>query len=451
MTIPRVLQTPVAAPAAAGTTLSTTRSPSTAKPGAKTIMPRYGMTMWFQVVVKDPNGTNKDLGKWSGCSGLSVSLDSEEVWSGGDYHAPYLVPKAISYGKVTLERAMDHESAAQLRQWLQKVADEWISSDEGGAAMVANPPGGSSPQKPGFQGTVVTISLWCSLIEPPGAGAAGKALPKAVTAGPGKEPPREVARWELRNVIPQSWQGPTMSAKSGDVAIEKLVLNHRGFLDPSPGHATPGQGRLRLSAAGNDADAVDFQYNPAGVTLERTNDLDPSKPAMRVETDNQVKEYGKLNISLGDLHIEGVQAIKEKWQKLLAWMEPVPGKPANGASGADEPTLAPQRLSLTMGAGDGATLKETVWIKQLKIAYKRFTPTGVPNRASVNLTVIVMAKNADTPTGAPGPQTHTVTGKESLPQVTADAGGKPQDWRGTAEKNNIDNPAAVRSGDKLTL
>jgi phage tail-like protein len=458
MTLPRV-QTPLSGPGAVGTAMSTRRPPpstSTTKPGAgRNVVPRYGMTMWFQVIVTDPGGTNQDLGRWSGCSGLSVNLDSEEVWSGGDYHAPFLVPKAISYGKVTLERAMDHESAAELRRWLQRVADEWIASDEGGAAMVANPSGGTTAEKKGFHGTTVTIRLFCSLLDPAGPGAAGRRAASTAATADGGEPAREVTSWVLRNAIPQSWQGPALTAKSGDVAIEKLVLNHRGFLAPSHGGGTggtqvsQGQGRLTLSTA-DGAQTVDFQYNPVSVGLERTNDLDPGKPVTRVESDNQVKEYGKLNITLSELHIEGVQAIKEKWQTLLGWTEPVPGA-SKTAAGGDKPTETARELHIRMGAGDGATLDEKVWIKQVKISYKRFTPTGVPSRASVTLTVVVLAKTTGAQTGAPGPKTHVVTGNESLAQVTAKSGGEPADWRGTAEKNNCDNPFALPSGSVLVV
>ena len=39
----------------------------------------------------------------------------------------------------------------------------------------------------------------------------------------------EVVRWNFRNAWPTRWQGPELSAKSNDVAIESLELAHEGL------------------------------------------------------------------------------------------------------------------------------------------------------------------------------------------------------------------------------
>jgi len=43
-----------------------------------------------------------------------------------------------------------------------------------------------------------------------------------------------VATWVLEGVYPLSWSGPQMSAKSNEVAMETLVLEHNGFLASLP-------------------------------------------------------------------------------------------------------------------------------------------------------------------------------------------------------------------------
>ena len=38
-----------------------------------------------------------------------------------------------------------------------------------------------------------------------------------------------VLRWNFRNAWPCKWEGPALSAKSNEVAIETLELAHEGF------------------------------------------------------------------------------------------------------------------------------------------------------------------------------------------------------------------------------
>jgi phage tail-like protein len=38
------------------------------------------------------------------------------------------------------------------------------------------------------------------------------------------------ATWQLQSAFPSSWSGPSLNAKSGDVAMETLTLEHDGFL-----------------------------------------------------------------------------------------------------------------------------------------------------------------------------------------------------------------------------
>lgn len=391
MTIPNVLQAPLNAPAALGAMASVPK----AAPPAST--PRYGMTMWFQVVVTSPTG-GQDLGLWSGCAGLAVSLSTRELRSGGEYQAPYLYPEEISYPEVRLERAMDQASSAQVRAWLEQVAGDWIGSAEGGASMVPAKPGDTSAPK-GFHGTTVTITLLTAL------------------APPDSRSSREVATWELQDAIPVHWQGPTLTARNGDIAIEQLTLAHRGFLKPgqsgqsgsagSTGLNSQDQGRLRLSIPDSQApeDMLVFQYNPATLTEELTVRGAEENSTLVVGSAKEGEVvYNRKNITLSDLHLEGVTAVKESYDKLWQWTESEIG--SNKTSGAGNGKPAVQTLRLQLGSGtSGVVVDEMVTIKRVSFQYQRFTSSGVPSRAKLTLAVTVRTRGdqADTGSGAQTP------------------------------------------------
>jgi phage tail-like protein len=159
---------------------------STASGSAPSSVPSYGLVMRFTVVVD----SQKSLGSWSSCSGLSVSFEHEAFKEGGNSEYARFLPKNVSYEKITLERAMDKTHSASVQQWLQDVIKKWILSDDDGRQ---------------YEGSTVVITLYDSRNS-------------------------KVASWTLRNAIPTSWSGPSLSGKGNDVAVEKLQLIHAGFL-----------------------------------------------------------------------------------------------------------------------------------------------------------------------------------------------------------------------------
>jgi phage tail-like protein len=386
VTLAHGIQAPLGAISAAGARASV---PKSTDPSAS---PRYGMSMWFQVVVKSPTGA-QDLGLWSGCSGLAVSLGTKELRSGGEYQAPYLYPDEISYPNVRLERAMDKASSGQVRDWLEKVASDWIGSAEGGASMVPAKPGNTSAS-PGFHGTIVTITLLTALV----VDSKGK---------PGGDEQRQVASWELQDAIPVHWQGPTLTAKNGDIAIEALTLAHRGFLaakqstsDDSAGLNNQDQGKLRLSVSGSSTpdDLLVFQYNPATLTEELTVRGTEDYRTLVVGTAQGGLVYNRKNIMLSDLHIEGVKAVKESYDKLWKWTESDIG--SNKASATDDDTAIGQILRLQLGSGSsGVVVDELVTITRVSFHYQRFTSAGVPSRAKLTLAVTALTRADQATTG----------------------------------------------------
>lgn len=357
MTIPNLVQAPMAAVSAIGQQLSV---PTNASAGTA---PRYGMTMWFKVIVTDPAGGTKDLGQWSSCQGLGVSLETEAVWAGGDHQAPYFRPKQISYPNITLERAMRKEHCDQVTAWLTLVAGKWIGGDEGGSAMVDGKSGGKASERP-FRGTAVRVMLFSSLT-----GSATKRL---------------VGQWKLRDAIPISWSAPTLNGSGGGVAIEKLVLMHRGFLDDaeqSSGGATglnsQLQGKLTLSHGGQ---SLEFQYNPKEVGEERTTRFPEDKDSQSLKVNSDDVIYDRKKLTLSELDIEGMTAVKATCTMLWLWTELTPDG-------------APKYVQLRLGSNSkGLVFNEQVVIRTVKVSYKRFTSAGVPSRATVTLTLIVAEK-----------------------------------------------------------
>lgn len=146
----------------------------------------YGLVNRFRVKVDQ-----LELGNWASCSGLAVTFKPDELVNPGDYTSPAYLPGEITYGQVTLARAMEKKASQEVQKMLMDLVHDWTNWD--GAELT-------------YHRTNVTITL----LDSQGAG--------------------EVVTWTLRDAFPTSWTGPELSGKSNEVAIEKLQFAHRGFL-----------------------------------------------------------------------------------------------------------------------------------------------------------------------------------------------------------------------------
>jgi phage tail-like protein len=178
----------VATPAVAGSIISTAASAGRSLASGVSEFSRIGLAMRFHVEV---TGLSLDLGKWSSCEGLKVDFKHEAVYSAGDYASTHVLPTVVSYSPVTLKRAVLKPYSDSVQTWLSRIAAQWREAD--GELDV---------------GTTVTINLLDVY----------------------QDPDSPAATWNLQKAFPSSWSGPSMNAKSGDVAMETLVLEHDGFL-----------------------------------------------------------------------------------------------------------------------------------------------------------------------------------------------------------------------------
>ncbi|HEX3650708.1 MAG TPA: phage tail protein [Pseudonocardiaceae bacterium] len=155
-------------------------------PGA---YPTYALTTRFTVRI-DGVTQLTNLGGWSSCKGLKVDFKYKQLPQGGDYKAPELLPERVEWDKITLERGICQPDSNNVKTWLSNFVQNVMT------------PGGTPAA------TLPTAHI---------------ALVDAQAS--------ELMFWDLEDVLPVSWSGPSMSASGNDaVAMETLVLQHRGFL-----------------------------------------------------------------------------------------------------------------------------------------------------------------------------------------------------------------------------
>jgi phage tail-like protein len=153
---------------------------------------RLGLSMRFQVVVGA--GSGMSLGHWTSCEGLKVNFNFDTFFEGGDYATPHVLLKAVEFPNVTLKRAVEQPYSTTVQDWLGMVAAAWQVGD---TSLIGQP-------------VVITLLDAFQL------------------------PSNPAAEWVLSDAFPVSWTGPSMAAKSNDVATEILVLRHSGFLGSTP-------------------------------------------------------------------------------------------------------------------------------------------------------------------------------------------------------------------------
>jgi len=139
-------------------------------------------TIHFSVEIDD-----KDLGVFTACEGLSCEMVIEQREVGGNNAFVHQFAGRIKYTNVKLSRPINGDSG-KVAAWFADLAVHKV-------------------ERP-----TATISA----LDPEGE--------------------TVIAKWELQEVIPVRWQGPTFNVDGPKVAIETLELAHHGF---GPGAAQP--------------------------------------------------------------------------------------------------------------------------------------------------------------------------------------------------------------------
>jgi phage tail-like protein len=138
-------------------------------------MPEHALALRFKVVID----SQESLGLWSKCDGLTVEYDIQEYQEGGQNDFVHRLPGRCKYTNVKLTRPID-KSSADVATW---VAGQRQKVDRSNAEI--------------------------SVLD-----AAGEV----------------VAQWNLSDVCPVKWTGPSLDAGGNQIATEVLELAHHGFL-----------------------------------------------------------------------------------------------------------------------------------------------------------------------------------------------------------------------------
>ena len=364
----------------------------------------WGLTCRFRVSVDQT-----DLGGWDTCKGLQVDFGLKEVREGGTNDHSYWLPDQIKYKEITLTRAMTKANSEKVQLWLKRRIDKV----EGGTASITLLDG---------RGDVVLT-------------------------------------WVLLGVYPQQWQGPSLTAKDSNVAVETLVLVHEGFLALEVEKIFGGGKRTKATLENkDDHKKVVFDYSPQTMKLQRGTNVRHDMIGGGRGSTLGIWAGATPRILQGKaiLTTEGGNVRERAELLLLHWMD------AGGATGGTGRTTAgstqnqkakPQKLVFTWG--NWKPIECT--LKQVTVDYVRFSPSGDPLRAEVTFTVNEEPSTAGgkptnpTSGGLPGRQAHVLTEGENLPLLAARNYGHPGAWRAVANVNGIDDPFRVRSGRTVYL
>lgn len=213
------------------------------------------------------------------------------------------------------------------------------------------------------------------------------------------------------------------------------------------------------SSSPTSADYVIFHFNPAAIAISHTAPMQPSAGKGKRQDDKGesasgagsglssvdeiAKAKGVTSITVRALTFDGAD-VTDICERLHDWTQlaEVPGKSTQ--------THDLIELNFVWGAKT-----YPVNLNQVTINYTRFSRTGQPVRAVVDLTLhlIPATLKATNPTsgGLSGRRTHLIAGAETLPELATRTYGEPGRWREIAAANGIKDPLRVRPGTLVYL
>lgn len=213
-----------------------------------------------------------------------------------------------------------------------------------------------------------------------------------------------------------------------------------------------------------------FDFNPEKLEVKRSG-ISSTQPSAGGSLGSPSGASGSIgrqtplpDITINNILFEGALT-KATCDQLLKWMNPVPSGPSLAGVGSvgsvtgmmnAVPQTTPPVVTFQWGPPVIGFMYDVI-IKSFSASYTRFTPTGIPIRALVSLTLTQQPSLlADIPTnptsgGEPGRRAHVVKSGDSLPSIATAYYGRPGLWRRVAEVNRLTNPSRLRPGQTVYL
>lgn len=120
-----------------------------------------------------------DVGVWTECSGLTATYEVEEFKEGGQNGFVHKLPGRLTFSNIQLKRPLDKQSG-MLASWFASVPVTPVRSTASITALDSN-------------------------LDP-------------------------VTVWNVVDVVPVSWTGPSFTSTGSSLAVEQLELAHHGFV-----------------------------------------------------------------------------------------------------------------------------------------------------------------------------------------------------------------------------
>jgi nucleoid-associated protein YgaU len=221
----------------------------------------------------------------------------------------------------------------------------------------------------------------------------------------------------------------------------------------------------------NPIGLVLFDFNPEKVEVKRTATVTHQPKAGAAggtpsgASGSIAKQVQAPDVTINNILFEGALT-KASCDQLLRWMDPAKDGLAGAAGDAlgsalgtvtpAVPQTNPPTLTFQWGPPVVGFMYDVI-IKSCSISYTRFTPTGIPIRALVSLTMEQQPSDwSQMPTnptsgGRPGRRTHVIKSGDSLPSIATAYYGRPGLWRRVAEVNGMVDPARLRPGQTVYL
>lgn len=223
-------------------------------------------------------------------------------------------------------------------------------------------------------------------------------------------------------------------------------------------------------------EGVTFQFNPKSIKVSHTAALrelgvkesassdagmkpsDPSTMVSSLTAQQELEKQGKTSLTLDNLIFDGAMNVQTNCGRLLNWTYPITRTVVQTGTLKEQTNIYLQPLTFCWGnfnLGEEAPISIQVIMTSCTVSYERFTPSGIPIRASVTVALQPTSPNPtqQNPTsgGLPGRRARVLVSGETLPGIAVAEYGQPGQWRRLAEANHVDDPLRMRPGSSLYL